>query len=147
MLRRVRDGKFNARTILSLANLPKKKRTAVLKKCEGLEGAEKITVGYYLYQGVWINTEDAERLAKVWGVRAQLDEMFNMTLDVFNARGGQVYAEEEQLQLQGQKQTKVITNDKTPETSEIIKEATVAAILEVQATRSSFKSNSSLDSD
>jgi hypothetical protein len=43
-----------------------------MKKLEQLEGSERISVGYFTYQGLWIHLNDAKKLADCWGVRSLL---------------------------------------------------------------------------
>jgi hypothetical protein len=77
LMKRKRDDKVNAAPILHLAELPKKKRAAVMKKLAMLPSAERVTVGFYKYQGLWIELDDAKRLAAAWKVDEDLNDLFD----------------------------------------------------------------------
>ncbi|KAI8910122.1 transcription regulator HTH, apses-type DNA-binding domain-containing protein [Gorgonomyces haynaldii] len=76
VMKRQRDGYVNASNVLKAAKLPKKKRKKILDKLMTLKH-EKVSVGFYLFQGIYVPLEDAKRLAKTWKLDKQLENLFN----------------------------------------------------------------------
>ncbi|KAJ3290358.1 hypothetical protein HK104_006835 [Borealophlyctis nickersoniae] len=77
VMRRVSDHWINATHILRAAGLPKPQRTKVLERDVTSGVHEKVQGGYAGFQGTWIPLEDARLLAGQYGIRNELEPLFN----------------------------------------------------------------------
>ncbi|KAK6457808.1 uncharacterized protein RJT20DRAFT_91761 [Scheffersomyces xylosifermentans] len=80
IMRRCKDDWVNATQILKCCNFPKAKRTKILEKGvqQGLH--EKVQGGFGRFQGTWIPLPDAQRLAQLYGVTAELAPVLYLDL-------------------------------------------------------------------
>ncbi|KAK6464835.1 hypothetical protein DFJ63DRAFT_312123 [Scheffersomyces coipomensis] len=68
IMRRCKDNWVNATQILKCCNFPKAKRTKILEKGVQQGQHEKVQGGFGRFQGTWIPLEDAQKLARNYGV-------------------------------------------------------------------------------
>ncbi|KAI8894578.1 transcription regulator HTH, apses-type DNA-binding domain-containing protein, partial [Globomyces pollinis-pini] len=77
VMRRISDDYVNASSILKAAKVPKPRRVKVLKRLCELVPFEKITEGFYTFQGIWIPKSAAEKLAIRWEIYEFIKPLFD----------------------------------------------------------------------